>query len=529
MRRAGAIIRRTLRSFYDDQMTHHAAALTYYALMSLFPAVLLALSLLGLLGQYPETYNAIMGYLAEAAPASVVDPLDRSLRDALQSKGTAATALVISVAVALYGTTGALEAARRALNVVFDVDGGRSFVRRKAIDVASTFVLMALVLASLLLAFVGGRFAEDLLGFIGLGSTAARAWNVARWPGAVAIAMLVFAFIYYVTPDVQQRSFRWLTPGAAVGVLLWLLASFGLSTYVSKVVDVGAVYGTFAGAILLVAWLWLTNVALLLGAELNAEIERERELRDGVPAGRLSIGPPGAASVTPTRVSGEVPGPRLGVVAPRRPRKRAGNRGAALAVRAPAVHRALYSSSPLAAIARLFPKLVEPPGLLLGHCRPRRPPGDDRAARSSRRRRTCSSSRARLPSAFSTRAEFFLIRAIRLIAPVEPCKPCFAGSDLVHGGPQLGVGRQLTARSARGVVLTDLPVTLPACQLEPRDSNATAPVLIVHSYLIPGLSHGKARARKRDQRAERTPKLRPSLVLYREAHGAGRAKSSGAP
>ena len=282
MRRAGAVIKRTLVSFYDHQMTHHAAALTYYALMSLFPAVLLALSLLGLLGQYPETYNAIMGYLEEAAPASVVDPLDRSLRGALQSKGTAATALVISVAVALYGTTGALEASRRALNVVFEVDGGRSFVRRKAIDVASTFVLMALVLASLLLAFVGGRFAEDLLGFIGLGSTAARAWNLARWPGAVAIAMLVFAFVYYVTPDVQRRSFRWVTPGAAVGVLLWLLASFGLSAYVSKVVDVGAVYGTFAGAILLVAWLWLTNVALLLGAELNAEIERERELREGV-------------------------------------------------------------------------------------------------------------------------------------------------------------------------------------------------------------------------------------------------------
>jgi membrane protein len=270
-------------SFYDDQMTHHAAALTYYALMSLFPAVLLALSLLGLLGQYPETYNAIVGYLEEAAPASVVDPLDRSLRGALQSKGTAATALVISVAVALYGTTGALEASRRALNVVFEVDGGRSFVRRKVIDVASTFVLMALVLASLLLAFVGGRFAEDLLGFIGLGSTAAQAWNIVRWPGAVATAMLVFAFVYYVTPDVRQRSFRWVTPGAVVGVLLWLLASFGLSAYVSKVVDVGAVYGTFAGAILLVAWLWLTNVALLLGAELNAEIERDRELREGVP------------------------------------------------------------------------------------------------------------------------------------------------------------------------------------------------------------------------------------------------------
>jgi membrane protein len=283
VRRAAAITRRTLRSFYDDQMTHHAAALTYYALMSLFPAVLLALSLLGLLGQYPETYNAILRYLRDVAPASVVDPLDRSLRAALQNKETAATALAISVVVALYGTTGALEAARRALNVVFEVDGGRSFLRRKAIDVASTFVLMTLVLASLIMVFVGGRFAEDLLGFIGLGSTTARAWNIARWPGALAAAMLVFAFIYYVTPDVQQRSFRWVTPGAVVGVLLWLIASLGFSSYVSHVADVGAIYGAFAGAIVLVAWLWLTNVALLLGAELNAEIERERELGEGVP------------------------------------------------------------------------------------------------------------------------------------------------------------------------------------------------------------------------------------------------------
>jgi membrane protein len=283
VRRAAAITGRTLRAFYDDQMTHHAAALTYYALMSLFPAVLLALSLLGLLGQYPETYNAILGYLRDVAPASVVDPLDRSLRGALQSKGTAATALVISVVVALYGTTGALEAARRALNVVFEVDGGRSFLRRKAIDVSSTFVLMSLALASLIMVFVGGRFAEDLLGFIGLGSTPAQVWNIARWPGALAATMLVFAFLYYVTPDVQQRSFRWVTPGAAVGVLVWLIASFGFSTYVSKVADVGAIYGAFTGAIVLVFWLWLTNVALLLGAELNAEIERERELGEGVP------------------------------------------------------------------------------------------------------------------------------------------------------------------------------------------------------------------------------------------------------
>jgi len=283
MKRAGAITKRTLVSFYDDQMTQHAAALTYYALMSLFPAVLLALSLLGIFGQYPGTYNAIIGYLRDVAPPSVLVPLDTSLRGALRSQGTATTALVIGVVVALYGTTGALEATRRAMNVVLEADGGRTFLRRKATDVVSTFVLMALVLVSLVMVFVGGRFAEDLLGFIGLGPSVARIWDIARWPGALAVAMLVFAFVYYVTPDVKQRSFHSVAPGAAAGVLLWLAASFGCSTYVSSIAGVGAIYGAFTGAILLVAWLWLSSVALLFGAELNAEIERERELDEGVP------------------------------------------------------------------------------------------------------------------------------------------------------------------------------------------------------------------------------------------------------
>jgi len=283
MRGIGAVIKRTLVSFYDDQMTHHAAALTYYALMSLFPTVLLGLSLLGLLGQYPETYDAIIGYAREVAPDSVVTPLDRSLEQALQNKGTAATALAIGVAVALYGTTGVLEAARRALNVVFEIESGRSFLRRKLVDVASTVVLLALALVTGILVFVGGSFADDLLGFIGLGPTAADVWNLARWPAALLVAILAFSFVYYITPDVQQRSWRWVTPGAVVGVMLWLLASWGFSTYISRVADVGAIYGAFAGAIVLVAWIWLTNVALLFGAELNAEIERQKELREGVP------------------------------------------------------------------------------------------------------------------------------------------------------------------------------------------------------------------------------------------------------
>lgn len=284
MRSTGEVIKRTLVSFYDDQMTHHAAALTYYSLMSLFPAVLLGLSLLGLVGQYPSTYNSIINYLRDVVPHSALVPLNSSLREALQHKGTAVTAFVFSIALTLYGTTGVLEAARRALNVVFELDGGgRSFLRRKSTDITFTFVLMGLVLASLIMLFVGGRFASDLFGFIGLGPTAASIWSVARWPGALAMTMMIFALIYHVTPDVEQRAFRWVTPGALVGVLIWLLASAGFSVYIGKVADVGALYGAFAGVIVLVGWLWLTNVALLFGAELNAEIERQKELGEGIP------------------------------------------------------------------------------------------------------------------------------------------------------------------------------------------------------------------------------------------------------
>src|SRR5690349_18745802 len=147
MHRLISIGKRALVAFYDDQMTQHAGALTYYALMSLFPTVLLGLSLLGLIGQYPATYDAIIGYLRHVAPTSVVAPLDASLRGALRHKGTAAGALALSVLLTLYGTTGVLESCRRALNVVFEVDSGRSFLRRKAIDSLSTFVVLTLTLA----------------------------------------------------------------------------------------------------------------------------------------------------------------------------------------------------------------------------------------------------------------------------------------------------------------------------------------------------------------------------------------------
>jgi membrane protein len=265
-------------SFYDDQGTHHAAALTYYALMSLFPTLLLAVSLLGLLGQFPATYEAIISHLRSVVPATTLAPLDVAVRAALKSKGSAAAGFALAIVTALYGTTGYLEAARRALNVVFEARSGRSFVRRKLIDVASTFVLMALVLTTLVLMFAGGGIAREVLG-----SEAASVWRITRWPGAFASALLAFSFVYYVTPDVRRRAIRSTAPGALVGVAAWLAVSAAFSTYLANFKNFNVTYGTFAAAIILLVWLWLTNVALLFGAEVNAEIERAKQSTEHVP------------------------------------------------------------------------------------------------------------------------------------------------------------------------------------------------------------------------------------------------------
>jgi membrane protein len=278
VRHIGRIAKRSVLAFYRDQGTHHAAALTYYALMSLFPTLLLAVSLLGVLGEYPDTYNAIINHLRGVVPATTLAPINDAVRAALKNKGTAAVSLVISAVAALYGSTGYLEAARRALNVVFEAHSGRSFVRRKLTDIVSTLVLLALVLTTVVLMFAGGGIAEEALG-----GDAASVWRIARWPGAFAIALLVFSLIYYVTPDVRHRAFHWITPGAVVGVALWLAASALFSTYLANFKSFNVTYGSFAAAIILLVWLWLTNVALIFGGEVNAEIERSKEIAEGVP------------------------------------------------------------------------------------------------------------------------------------------------------------------------------------------------------------------------------------------------------
>ena len=262
--------------FQKDQMTDSAAALTYYSLLSLFPALLFAVAVLGFFGQQGLITDAA-NYLRDAgAPASTVDSVTKALDSAQSQRGTALGALVIGLALSLNGASGAFGAAGRALNRVWRVDEGRGFVRRKVNDLAWTLVVLVLVNVTFVLIFLGGGLAADVLGKIGLGDTAATIWRFVRWPAALLSAMTIYAVVYYAAPNVEVRKFQWITPGAIFGVVTWIVASAAFFLYVSNFSSYSATYGAFAAAVILLVWLWLTNVVMLFGAELNAAIDLRR-------------------------------------------------------------------------------------------------------------------------------------------------------------------------------------------------------------------------------------------------------------
>jgi membrane protein len=186
------------------------------------------------------------------------------------------TALVLGLLTALYGASGAFGAAGAAINRVWRVDEGRSFVKHKLHDIGWTLVLVALVLVTFVLVFLGGGLAGDVLGLIGFGDTAAVVWRVARWPAALVSAAMIYAIVYYAAPNVEIRHWHWITPGAVVGVLAWIAASGAFFLYVSNFSSYSATYGAFATVVILLIWLWLTNVVLLFGAELNTVVDLRR-------------------------------------------------------------------------------------------------------------------------------------------------------------------------------------------------------------------------------------------------------------
>lgn len=278
-----ATAKRTFKKFQTDKMSDHAAALTYYAMMSLFPTLLVGVSLLGLLGDKSLVTDAV-GYARDnGAPSEVTDALDALLTRTVESAGgTVSIALVLGIVIALYGASGAFGAAGRALNDVYRIEETRGFVKHKLADIGFTAIVITLMLVALVSVFLGGGLADDVFGTIGLGDGAAAVWRVARWAVAIAAILAVYTIAFAFAPDIAARRRRIASPGAAAGVAIWIIASAGFFFYVANFGKYGATYGAFAGAIVLLLWLYLSSVAFLFGAELNSVVDgqaRPRALR----------------------------------------------------------------------------------------------------------------------------------------------------------------------------------------------------------------------------------------------------------
>ena len=267
-------------------MTDVAAALTYYAMMSLFPAIVLGTSLFSLIGDEQTVSNAVDYFARQGADQSTQDAIKTVMDKIVSASGGAVSfALVISVLIALNGASGAFGAAGRALNRVYAVEEDRGFVDRKLTDLGVTLMIVVLLLIVVAALFLGGGFAEDLLGSIGLGDTASTVWLIVRWPIALGAMLVAYALIYSFAPDVEPRRLRWISPGAISGVVIWIVASIGFGIYIKNFSSYGAAYGAAGAVIVLLLWLWLSSCAFLFGAEVNAELERaERAGAGGPPA-----------------------------------------------------------------------------------------------------------------------------------------------------------------------------------------------------------------------------------------------------
>ena len=299
---------RAVGSYRADLMTDRAGALTYFAMLSLFPGLLVGVSLLGLLADASLATDAARYVADNGADAATAEVIRNSLQTLFESAPSGiGVAMVVSVLLGLNGASGAVGAAGRALNVVHGVEEDRGFVKRKLTNLGWTLVVITLLAVVLVALFLGGGIARDLFDTVGLGDTAATLWSVGRWP--VALLATVIAFAIAIAPNVQPRRLRWITPGAAVAVAVWLLASVAFAVYLRGFSSYGAAYGAFGAAIILLLWLYLTANAFLFGAELDATIESERAASSRRARGRSArsgarTGPPGPGTLRTGRGAG---------------------------------------------------------------------------------------------------------------------------------------------------------------------------------------------------------------------------------
>jgi membrane protein len=293
-----AILKRTVREFREDDLTDWAAALTYYGVLALFPALICLVALVGLFGQYPQTVDALLSIVTKVGQGSAADTLRGPITSIVQGKGGAGALFGLGLVGALWSASAYIGAFSRATNAVYEVREGRPFWKLRPLQILLTIV-MVFLLAVLAISFVvTGTLARAVGDAIGVGGTAVTLWNWLKWPVMVLLVMVMFSVLYWAAPNVRQPGWRWITPGSVVAVLIWIVASAAFGVYVAMFGSYDKTYGTLGGMIGFLVWLWISNVALLFGAELNAEIERQRELDAGEPAeDQLQVEPRDAPKV----------------------------------------------------------------------------------------------------------------------------------------------------------------------------------------------------------------------------------------
>jgi membrane protein len=283
-RRWWETLKRTVAEFRDDGLTDWAAALTYYAVLAIFPALIALVSILGLVGE--SATGPLIDNLTELTPGPANEIITGAVQEITANRSTAGLAFLLGLGGALWSASGYVGAFSRASNVIYEIDEGRAFWKLRPQQLAITLLLIVLLAAMALAVVVSGPLAERVGEVVGAGDTAVTIWDIAKWPAIALVVVLIFAILYYAAPNVRQPGFRWITPGGVLALVLLLAASAGFAFYVANFSAYNATYGSIAGVIVFLVWLWISNIALLLGAELNAELERSRELEAGVPEER---------------------------------------------------------------------------------------------------------------------------------------------------------------------------------------------------------------------------------------------------
>ncbi|KOS56012.1 YhjD/YihY/BrkB family envelope integrity protein [Rhodococcus rhodochrous] len=277
------VLRKTAREFSDDECTDLAAGLTYYAVLSLFPALLVVVSLLGVFGQGGTTVDTVLQLVEDLGPTDAVNTLRGPVEQLVQAP-TAGLALILGIAGALWSASGYVGAFGRAMNRIYEIEEGRPIWKLRPWMLLITALALIAMGATALMLVVSGPIARAVGDVIGFGETSVTIWSIAKWPVILLLVIMIIAVLYYATPNVSQPKFRWISLGATIAIVTWIVASLAFAFYVSNFGSYNKTYGSLAGAIVFLLWLWITNLALLFGAEFDAELERGRQLQAGIEA-----------------------------------------------------------------------------------------------------------------------------------------------------------------------------------------------------------------------------------------------------